>query len=181
MNSDTMATLISRHNTFGLLLVGICEKYCLPISNLFTVELKGRNTAPIQSVDTEMLHRTLSENSYVLAVLHETITKSPGLSVQCRSSRAHQTTLARLRSGHLRSMTFVQGVKSFFTCPCSLPASPAHLLDCWGISLRQLYEEQGLVCETITRKGQMDFAFLLQGDWKQQQLNLLFIANCLLR
>ncbi|GFX48132.1 hypothetical protein TNCV_4114671 [Trichonephila clavipes] len=50
-------------------------------------------------------------------------------------------------------------------------ASPAHLLDCWGISLRQLYEEQDLVCDTITLKGQMDFvwAFLLQGDWKQQQ------------
>ncbi|GFV54277.1 RNase H domain-containing protein [Trichonephila clavipes] len=61
--------------------------------------------------------------------------KSLGLSIQCRSSRAHQTALARLRSGHLRSMTLVQGVKSFFTCPCSLLASPAHLLDCWGISL----------------------------------------------
>ncbi|GFW88473.1 RNase H domain-containing protein [Trichonephila clavipes] len=48
------------------------------------------------------------------------------------------------------------GVKSFFTCPCSLLASPAHLMDCWGISLRQLYEEQDLVCETITRNGQMD-------------------------
>ncbi|GFT34565.1 uncharacterized protein TNCV_4125231 [Trichonephila clavipes] len=71
--------------------------------------------------------------------------KSPGLSIQCRSSRAHQTALARLRSGHLRSMTLVQGVKCFFTCPCSLLASPAHLLDCWGISLRQVYEEQGLL------------------------------------
>ncbi|GFW93501.1 uncharacterized protein TNCV_47041 [Trichonephila clavipes] len=50
--------------------------------------------------------------------------KSPGLSIQCRSSRAHQTALARFRSGHLRNMTFVQGIKSFFTCPCSLLASP---------------------------------------------------------
>ncbi|GFX58869.1 uncharacterized protein TNCV_805731 [Trichonephila clavipes] len=82
--------------------------------------------------------------------------KSPGLSIHCRSSRSHQMILARLRSGHLRSMTFVQGVKSFFTCSCALLASPAHLLDCWGISLRQLYEEQGLVCETITRNCQMD-------------------------
>ncbi|GFX80735.1 uncharacterized protein TNCV_758421 [Trichonephila clavipes] len=48
-------------------------------------------------------------------------------------------------------MTFMQGI-SFFTCPCSLPASPAHLPDCWGISLRQLYEGQDLVCNTITRK-----------------------------
>ncbi|GFV65669.1 RNase H domain-containing protein [Trichonephila clavipes] len=82
--------------------------------------------------------------------------KSSDLSIQCRSSRAHQTALACLGSGLLRSMTFVQGVMSFFTCVCSLFASPAHLLDCWGISLLQLYEEQDLVCETITRKGQMD-------------------------
>ncbi|GFU45806.1 uncharacterized protein TNCV_4211031 [Trichonephila clavipes] len=101
------------------------------------------------------------------------LAKSPGLSIQWRSSRAHQTAFARLRSGYLRSMTFVQEVKSLFTCPCSLLASPAHLLVCWGISLRQLYKEQGLVCETITRNGQMDLvkAFLIQGDWKQQQHN----------
>ncbi|PRD28003.1 UNVERIFIED_CONTAM: Mo25 [Trichonephila clavipes] len=37
--------------------------------------------------------------------------KSPGLSIQCRSSRAHQTALTRLRSGRLRSMIFVQGGK----------------------------------------------------------------------
>ncbi|GFU63789.1 hypothetical protein TNCV_3321861 [Trichonephila clavipes] len=35
--------------------------------------------------------------------------KSPGLSIQCRSSRARQAALARLRSGHLRSMTFSAG------------------------------------------------------------------------
>ncbi|GFW32670.1 uncharacterized protein TNCV_3679181 [Trichonephila clavipes] len=55
--------------------------------------------------------------------------KSPGLSLQCRSSRALETAIARFRIGHLCSMTFVQGVKSFFTCPLFLPASPAHLLD----------------------------------------------------
>ncbi|GFT90003.1 uncharacterized protein TNCV_4592951 [Trichonephila clavipes] len=82
--------------------------------------------------------------------------KSPGLSIQSRSSRAHQTALTLFRSGHLRSITFVQGIISFFTCPYSLLACPDHLLDCWGISLRQLYEEQGLMCETITRKVQMD-------------------------
>ncbi|GFS78676.1 uncharacterized protein TNCV_3148551 [Trichonephila clavipes] len=75
----------------------------------------------------------------------------------------------------LRSMTCVQVVKYFFTCPCSLLASPAHLLDCWVILLQQLYEEQGLVCDTIWRKGQMDLVqvFLRQGDWKQQQENVV--------
>ncbi|GFS94083.1 uncharacterized protein TNCV_3785681 [Trichonephila clavipes] len=68
------------------------------------------------------------------------LAKSPGLSIQCRSSRAHQTALARLRSGHLRSMTFVQGVKSFFTCPWYLLVSheiqKMHLLDCWGSCMK---------------------------------------------
>ncbi|GFV68955.1 RNase H domain-containing protein [Trichonephila clavipes] len=40
--------------------------------------------------------------------------KIPGLSVQCRRSRA----LARFRSCPLLAMIFVQGAKSFFTCPC---------------------------------------------------------------
>ncbi|GFV67577.1 RNase H domain-containing protein [Trichonephila clavipes] len=39
--------------------------------------------------------------------------KSPSLSIQCRSSRAHQTALARFRSSHLRSRTFVEGGKVF--------------------------------------------------------------------
>ncbi|GFV40254.1 uncharacterized protein TNCV_1444071 [Trichonephila clavipes] len=81
--------------------------------------------------------------------------KSPGLSLQCRSSRAHQMALARFRSGHLRSMTCAGGKVFLYIYPCSLPASPAHLLDYWGASLRQLYEEKDLVCDTIMRKGQM--------------------------
>ncbi|GFW94324.1 uncharacterized protein TNCV_1432591 [Trichonephila clavipes] len=63
----------------------------------------------------------------------ELAAKSPGLSIQCRSSRAHQTALARFRSGHLRSMTLVQGVKSLFTFSYTFLPSPGHLLDCWGI------------------------------------------------
>ncbi|GFU70257.1 uncharacterized protein TNCV_903991 [Trichonephila clavipes] len=77
--------------------------------------------------------------------------KNSGLSLQCRSSRTLQKALTDFISGHLRGITFVQGGKSFFTSPCSLPASPAHLLDCWGISLRQLFEDQELVCNIITR------------------------------
>ncbi|GFS59495.1 uncharacterized protein TNCV_3726001 [Trichonephila clavipes] len=43
--------------------------------------------------------------------------KSPGLSIQCKSSRAYQTALARFRSGHLRSMTFVQGLSLSLLVP----------------------------------------------------------------
>ncbi|GFU14036.1 RNase H domain-containing protein [Trichonephila clavipes] len=43
---------------------------------------------------------------------HWYVAKSPGLSIQCMNSRAHQTSLACFKSSHLRSMTFMQGVKS---------------------------------------------------------------------
>ncbi|GFX83647.1 uncharacterized protein TNCV_325961 [Trichonephila clavipes] len=45
-------------------------------------------------------------------VHHWYAAKIPGLTIQCRSSRAHQTALARFRSSNLHNMTFVQGVKS---------------------------------------------------------------------
>ncbi|GFT58680.1 uncharacterized protein TNCV_1360501 [Trichonephila clavipes] len=79
--------------------------------------------------------------------------KSPGISIQCRSSRTHQTVLKCFRKGHLRNMTFVQGVKYFLPVP-ALSLFP--LITFWGLSLRQLYGEQGLVYETFTRKDQMD-------------------------
>ncbi|GFY35483.1 uncharacterized protein TNCV_195861 [Trichonephila clavipes] len=76
---------------------------------------------------------------------------------ELKEIQALKMALARFRSGHLRGMTFVRGgVKSFFTFPCSLLASPAHLLDYWGISLGQLFENQDLVCDILMRKGQMD-------------------------
>ncbi|GFU99461.1 uncharacterized protein TNCV_4763221 [Trichonephila clavipes] len=71
--------------------------------------------------------------------------------VRCR---ALQTALVHFRCGHLRGMIFVQGVKSLY--PCSLPAFYAHPLDCRGIFLGQLYEDQDLLCDILMRKGQMD-------------------------
>ncbi|GFW17411.1 RNase H domain-containing protein [Trichonephila clavipes] len=43
--------------------------------------------------------------------------KAPGLSLQSRKSKSHQTALARFRSGHLRIMTFVQGVSLSLPIP----------------------------------------------------------------
>ncbi|GFW19180.1 uncharacterized protein TNCV_255071 [Trichonephila clavipes] len=118
-------------------------------------ELVGRGCDFPNPSSTVLTHIRKFLPSKTLLLTTGYAAKGPGLSIQCRNSRAHQTALARLKSGHRRNMTFVQGVKSLFTCPCSLLASLAHLLDYWGISLRQLYEEQGLVCETITREEQM--------------------------
>ncbi|GFV97653.1 uncharacterized protein TNCV_2041601 [Trichonephila clavipes] len=52
-------------------------------------------------------------------VHHWYAAKSPGLSLQCRSSRAHQTALALLRGGHLHSMTFVHTTQLSLCFSCS--------------------------------------------------------------
>ncbi|GFW61083.1 uncharacterized protein TNCV_4872931 [Trichonephila clavipes] len=127
-------------------------------------ELAGRGCDlhnPCSSVLTHSkihsLHRTkMNLTCQNLPAPHWYAAKNPGISLQYRSSRALQTALARFRSSHLRGMIFVQGVKSFFTCHCFHPASLAHLVDCWDISLRQLFKDKDLVCDIIMRIGQMD-------------------------
>ncbi|GFX87469.1 uncharacterized protein TNCV_1330041 [Trichonephila clavipes] len=72
----------------------------------------------------------------------------PLMSWLCKKYSALQTALVRFRNGHLRGMTFMQGLK-FFTCPRSLSASLTHLLDCWSISLRQLLGDQDPASDII--------------------------------
>ncbi|GBN68560.1 hypothetical protein AVEN_114854-1 [Araneus ventricosus] len=83
----------------------------------------------------------------------------PGLSLQSVGTRSAQTALARLRSGHIKSLKFIDKEKTFSSCPCSCPASPAHIIDCIGASARQLWsgEGKGLV-ELLEGHGVMDLA-----------------------
>ncbi|GBN73413.1 hypothetical protein AVEN_106742-1, partial [Araneus ventricosus] len=76
----------------------------------------------------------------------------PGLSLQFVGTRS-----ARLRSGHIKSLKFIDKEKTFSSCPCSCPASPAHIIDCIGGFARQLWsgEGKGLV-ELLERHGVMD-------------------------
>ncbi|GBM27978.1 hypothetical protein AVEN_20589-1 [Araneus ventricosus] len=80
----------------------------------------------------------------------------PGLSLQSVGTRSAQTALARLRSGHIKSLKFIDKEKTFSSCPCSRPAS-AHIIDCIGASTRQLWsgEGKGLV-ELLERHGVVD-------------------------
>ncbi|GFX87300.1 hypothetical protein TNCV_3820301 [Trichonephila clavipes] len=58
---------------------------------------------------------------------------------------------ARYRSGHPCGMTFGHR---------TVPASPAHLLDCWGISLGQLFGGQNL--EIIIASDELYCSFRLR-------------------
>ncbi|GBO00052.1 hypothetical protein AVEN_7726-1 [Araneus ventricosus] len=81
----------------------------------------------------------------------------PGLSLQSVGTRSAQTALARLRSGHIKSLKFIDKEKTFSSCPCSCPASPAHIIDCIGASAKQLWSGEGKGhVELLERHGVMD-------------------------
>ncbi|GBL88722.1 hypothetical protein AVEN_195692-1 [Araneus ventricosus] len=65
----------------------------------------------------------------------------PGLSLRSKGTRSAQTALARLRSGHIKSLKFVDKEKTCASCSRSCPASPAHVIDCIGASARLLWSE----------------------------------------
>ncbi|GBM42975.1 hypothetical protein AVEN_168549-1, partial [Araneus ventricosus] len=58
-------------------------------------------------------------------------------------TRSPQTVLARLRSGHIKSLKFVDKEKTYSSCPCSCPACLAHVINCIGASARLLWSEGG--------------------------------------
>ncbi|GFW97476.1 RNase H domain-containing protein [Trichonephila clavipes] len=125
---DILSKLVRLGQRKQVCLQWIPSHVCVP-GNEAADELAGRGCDipnPSSTVLTHTKIHSFQRNKMNLTwrnppAHHWYAAKSPGLSIQCMSSRAHQTALARLRSGHLRRMTFVQG------------------------------------------------AFLLQGDWKQQQ------------
>ncbi|GBM81041.1 hypothetical protein AVEN_151988-1 [Araneus ventricosus] len=73
------------------------------------------------------------------------------------SARRNPPTHDWLRSGHIKSLKFIDKENTFSSCPCSCPAPPAHIIDCIGSSARQLWsgEGKGLV-ELLERHGVMD-------------------------
>ncbi|GBM75113.1 hypothetical protein AVEN_74197-1 [Araneus ventricosus] len=80
-----------------------------------------------------------------------------GLSLQAEGTRSAQTALARLCSGHIKSLKFVDKEKTSSSCPCSCPVSPAHVSGCIGAPARLLWSEgeNGLVV-LLERHGIMD-------------------------
>ncbi|GFV19175.1 RNase H domain-containing protein [Trichonephila clavipes] len=89
-------------------------------------ELAGRGCDLPDPISSTLSHSEIHSLHRVKRILtwrnppahHWYAAKSPGLFLQCRKSRALQTASKHFRSGHLSGMTFVQGMKFFFTCPC---------------------------------------------------------------
>ncbi|GBN33978.1 hypothetical protein AVEN_239462-1 [Araneus ventricosus] len=94
------------------------------------------------------IKRAKANSTWKVSPAHEWYAGNrPGLSLQSEGTRSAQIALARLRSSHIRSLKFVDKEKTYSSCPCSCPASPAHVIDCIGASAGLLWSEgeHGLV------------------------------------
>ncbi|GBN81868.1 hypothetical protein AVEN_231476-1 [Araneus ventricosus] len=86
------------------------------------------------------IHKAKANSSWKNPPTHDWYAGNrPGLSLQSVGTRSAQTALSRLRSGHIKSLKFIDKEKTFSSCPCSCPASPAHIIDCIGASAKQLW------------------------------------------
>ncbi|GBM24440.1 hypothetical protein AVEN_41090-1 [Araneus ventricosus] len=104
------------------------------------------------------IHRAKANSTWKVPPTHKWYAGNrPGLSLQSEGTRSAQTALARLRSGHIKSLKFVDKEKTYSSCPCSCPAFPAHVIDCIGASARLLWSEgeNGLVV-LLEQHGIMD-------------------------
>ncbi|GBM02555.1 hypothetical protein AVEN_178487-1 [Araneus ventricosus] len=94
------------------------------------------------------IHKAKANSTWEVPPAHEWYAGNcPGLSLQSEGTRSAHTALPRLRSGHIKSLKFFNKEKTYSPCPCSCPASPAHVIDCIGASARLLWSEgeNGLV------------------------------------
>ncbi|GFV64366.1 uncharacterized protein TNCV_2502841 [Trichonephila clavipes] len=75
----------------------------------------------------------------------------PGDSVAHGFNRQEQAILDRFRSGHLKSMKFSEGSKSFELCNnCySEPAAPTHILECLGLTKQDLADDPLLLLDFL--------------------------------
>ncbi|GFS66644.1 RNase H domain-containing protein [Trichonephila clavipes] len=73
-------------------------------------------------------------------------------------TRQDQTLLAHFRSGHIKSMKFSEGRKSFEMCTncSSVPATPAHILECLGLTKQDLADVPLLVLDFLKVYDVMD-------------------------
>ncbi|GFV63613.1 uncharacterized protein TNCV_626081 [Trichonephila clavipes] len=82
----------------------------------------------------------------------------PGGSLAHGFIRQDQTLLAHFRSGHIKTMKFSEGCKSFEMCTnCSSePTSPSHILQCLGLTKQDLADDPLLVIDFLKMYDVMD-------------------------
>ncbi|GBN40444.1 hypothetical protein AVEN_35529-1 [Araneus ventricosus] len=128
------------------------------LSVLPVVEIMDSLQNELFTSEIYSIHKAIASSAWRNPPTHDWYAGNrPGLSLQSVGTRSAQTALTRLRSGHIKSLKFIDKEKTFSSCPCSCPASPAHFIDCIGATARQMWSEEGKgLVELVERHGVMD-------------------------
>ncbi|GBM08627.1 hypothetical protein AVEN_52464-1 [Araneus ventricosus] len=84
--------------------------------------------------------------------------EGPGAAIRFKGDRKDETALARLSSGHLKTLRFSRGDKKFNICTnCNMiEATPQHLLDCVALVYDDLLQRLDFVLEVMKANDLMD-------------------------
>ncbi|GFU48993.1 uncharacterized protein TNCV_2332881 [Trichonephila clavipes] len=107
-----------------------------------------RDYSTVKTIDSDSQRLIIEETNYSCEVLQRIV---PTLTMAHHFTRQDQTLLARFRSGHIKSMKFSEGRKSFEMCTnCSSEsATPAHFLECLGLTKQDLADVPLLVLDFL--------------------------------
>ncbi|GBL81541.1 hypothetical protein AVEN_143789-1 [Araneus ventricosus] len=85
-------------------------------------------------------------------------TEDPGATIDFKGDKKDQTALARLSSGHLKTLRFSSGDKKFNICTkCNMiEATPKHPLDCVTLVYDDLLKRPDFVLEVMKANDIMD-------------------------
>ncbi|GBN19454.1 hypothetical protein AVEN_270876-1 [Araneus ventricosus] len=84
--------------------------------------------------------------------------EGPSATIHFKGDRKDQTALARLTSGHLKTLRFSRGDKKFniYTKCNMIVATPQHLLDCFALVYDNLLKRLDFVLEVMKANDLMD-------------------------
>ncbi|GBO21129.1 hypothetical protein AVEN_40543-1 [Araneus ventricosus] len=84
--------------------------------------------------------------------------EGPGATIHFEGNRKDQTALARLTSGHLKTLRYSRVDKKFNICTkCNMiEATPQHLLDCVALVYHDLLKQPDFVLEVMKANDLMD-------------------------
>ncbi|GBN23477.1 hypothetical protein AVEN_102904-1 [Araneus ventricosus] len=133
--------------------------------------LPSASSSELFTSEIYSIHKAIANSAWRNPPTHDWYAGNrPGLSLQSVGTRSAQTALARLRSGHIKSLKFIDKEKTFSSCPCSCPASPAHIIDTALAHLRGSCGVGRRTCGVVRATWCHGPGLILgQGDMKQQQ------------
>lgn len=104
-------------------------------------------------------YKKTTRNLWSVPPVHEWYSRNrPGGALLFDGLRGHQTCISRFASGHLRSLSYDQGLKVFKTCTkCrAAQASPEHILNCLDFTLDKVFSEPLLFLDFLEVHGLVD-------------------------